>query len=162
MDPALRFADILQILRRHDVDLILVGGIAAVLEGAPVSTFDLDIVVRPTPENQGRLLAALLDLNARYRDPAGRHIVPDAAKLETMRIHRLMTDFGPLDVLQTIGHSLAYPDLVGQTIDYEIEGFHVQTLRLEMVILSKEQAGRDKDKAVLPILHRTLQLKKPG
>jgi len=162
MDPALRFADILQILRRHDVDLILVGGIAAVLEGAPVSTFDLDIVVRQTSENQGRLLAALLDLNARYRDPAGRHILPDAAKLATMRIHRLMTDFGALDVLETIGHGLAYPDLIGQTIDYEVEGLHIQTLRLEIVILSKEQAGRDKDKAVLPILHRTLQLKKPG
>jgi len=161
MDPALRFADILQILRRHDVDLILVGGIAAVLEGAPVSTFDLDIVVRQTSENQGRLLAALLDLNARYRDPAGRHILP-VGHLATMRIHRLMTDFGALDVLETIGHGLAYPDLIGQTIDYEVEGLHIQTLRLEIVILSKEQAGRDKDKAVLPILHRTLQLKKPG
>jgi hypothetical protein len=31
---------------------------------------------------------------------------------------------------------------------------------LEAIILSKEQAGREKDLAALPILRRTLQLKK--
>lgn len=33
------------------VELIVVGGLAAVLHGAPVVTFDLDIVHRQTPEN---------------------------------------------------------------------------------------------------------------
>jgi len=47
-EAPLKFADILQVLSRRGVDYILVGGIAAVLEGAPVSTFDLDVVIHRT------------------------------------------------------------------------------------------------------------------
>lgn len=40
-----------------------------------------------------------------------------------------------------------------------IEGAHVPVLKLETIIRSKEQANRDKDRATLPILRRTLRLK---
>ncbi len=50
-------------------------------------TLDLDIVYERTSENIGRLAEALRELNAVYHDPAGRKIVPDASKLETIRLH---------------------------------------------------------------------------
>jgi predicted nucleotidyltransferase len=159
MDAAFRFLHILEVLARHDVEFIVVGGVAAILEGAPVSTFDLDVVIRPTAEDRDHLLEALRELNARYLDPAGRLILPDRAKLDTMRLHRLVTDSGPLDVLESIGHGSTYPDLVGETEIYEISGLRVRTLRLGMIIRSKEEANRDKDQATLPILRRTLRLK---
>jgi hypothetical protein len=59
MAAALRFVDILEVLSRHEVDLIVVGGVAAILEGAPVSTFDLDVVILRVKENHTQLLAAL-------------------------------------------------------------------------------------------------------
>jgi len=40
----IRFLDALAVLVRHDVEFIVVGGVAVILEGAPVSTLDLDIV----------------------------------------------------------------------------------------------------------------------
>jgi predicted nucleotidyltransferase len=159
MDAALRFLDLLKILARHGVEFILVGGVAAVLEGAPVSTFDLDVMVRPTAEDRDRLLKALHELNARYLDPAGRQIFPDRAKLDTLRIHRLLTDCGPLDVLEQIGHSLTYSDLIKETEVYEVDGLPIRTLRLEMIIRSKEEANRAKDHATLPILRQTLRLR---
>lgn len=154
------FYDILRILSRHQVDFILVGGVAAILEGAPVSTFDLDIVWNRVAENQPRLLAALQELNALYLDVADRHIAPDDEKLTTLRLHRLKTDFGTLDVMETIGDGMAYQDLVGRSHLYEIDDIQVRILGLETVILSKEQAMREKDRAALPILRRTLQLRK--
>ena len=39
-----RFLELLQSLVEGNVEFIVVGGVAAVLEGVPVSTFDLDIV----------------------------------------------------------------------------------------------------------------------
>lgn len=159
MAVAPRFAEILAALSRHRVDFILVGGVAAILEGAPVSTLDLDVVIRPTPEDRKGLLGALEELHARYLDPAGRHVVPDAGKLETLRIHRLVTDFGPLDILASIGNGLTYEDLTGETSPYELGGMTVHVLNLATIIRSKEEANRDKDRAVLPILRRTLQLK---
>ncbi|HEY9423136.1 MAG TPA: hypothetical protein VIW92_17110 [Thermoanaerobaculia bacterium] len=115
---------------------------------------------RPTAENRERLLAALGELNARYLDPAGRHIVPDRTKLETLRLHQLLTDFGPFDVLERIGKGRSYEDLLDHTRIYEVSGIPLRTLRLEMIIRSKEEANRDKDRAVLPVLRRTLQLQK--
>ena len=44
MESAPKYLDILEILARHRVEHIVGGGVAAILEGAPVSTFDLIIV----------------------------------------------------------------------------------------------------------------------
>lgn len=135
------------------------GGVAAQLEGAPILTLDLDVLYDKTPENLVRLLAALHELEARYRDPAGRHIEPDLVKLETMRMHLLLTRLGALDVLGVIGNGLTYQDLSGRTISYELGEERVRVLELAAVIETKEHANRDKDRAVLPVLKQTLAMK---
>lgn len=81
----------------------MVEGVAAVLAGAPISTFDLDIVHDRSPTNVARLLSALADLDARYRDLTGRVLRPEARALEGEEHHRLLTRCGPLDVLGNIG-----------------------------------------------------------
>ncbi len=160
MPNQFRFLDILKVLCRHEVDFIVVGGVAAILEGAPVSTFDLDIVHLRDDENHDRLLSALEELNSRYRDPAGRYIVPDLNKIQTFRLHRLITDNGPLDLLTDIDPDLGFESLIEQTVLYEIAEVQVRVLRLEAVIESKVQSDRAKDRAVLPVLKRTLELKR--
>jgi hypothetical protein len=157
--PSLRFLGLLRTLLRHEVDFIVVGGVAALLEGAPILTLDLDVLYNRTPENRERLLGALRELNARYRDPAGRHILPDPEKLASFRLHLLLTDLGALDVLGTIGNGLTYQDLVGRTVAYELSGSRIRVLELAAVIETKEQANRDKDHATLPVLRQTLAAK---
>ncbi len=71
-----------------------------------------------------------------------------------------MTSAGPLDVLGTITGDLGYGDLLPHTIELQVdEGLRVRMLDLETLIATKEATGRDKDKAVLPILRRTLEEK---
>jgi hypothetical protein len=61
------------------VEFIIVGGVAAVLQGVPITTNDLDIVHRRTPENVVRLLELLLKLDATMRyDMARRGLRPTA------------------------------------------------------------------------------------
>jgi predicted nucleotidyltransferase len=156
----IKFDEILRVLVEHGVDFILVGGVAAVLRGVPLSTLDVDVVILRSDENLVPLLGALRALQARYLDPAGRFIVPDAGKLASLRMHRLSTAFGPLDVMETIGHGLSYADLISDTKLIEVAGVPVRVLGLESIIRSKEQANRDKDRATLPILRRTLLLKR--
>jgi|SRR3954447_4704606 hypothetical protein len=159
MDSAPKLIEILKVLSRHEVEFILVGGLAAITQGAPVLTFDLDIVFLKTAENLPRLLSALLELDAHYLDPAGRHIAPDAGKLASFRMHQLVTSLGPLDVMETIGAGMSYADLINDMQVTEVAGINVQVLGLATIILSKEQANRDKDRATLHILRRTLRLK---
>jgi hypothetical protein len=156
---SVRFLGLLRVLLRHRVDFFVVGGVAAQLEGAPILTLDLDVLYDKAPKNLERLLAALQELKARYRDPAGRHIEPDLGKLATMRTNLLHTELGALDVFGAIGNGLTYQDLAGRTVLYELGETQVRVLELASVIESKEQANRDKDRAVLPILRQTLALK---
>ena len=156
---SVKFLGLLRVLLRHGVDFFVVGGVAAQLEGAPILTLDLDVLYDKAPQNLDRLLAALRELKARYRDPAGRHIEPDMEKLQTMRMHLLLTELGALDVLGAIGNGFTYQDLADRTILYELGDAHVRVLELAAVIESKEQANREKDRAVLPVLRQTLVMK---
>ncbi|MGR3177095.1 MAG: hypothetical protein ACUZ8E_03445 [Candidatus Anammoxibacter sp.] len=67
-----------------------------------------------------------------------------------------MTKFGPLDLLGTIGNGLSYEDIIGHTEEINVSDFKLRILSLEKLINIKEDVGREKDKAVLPILKRTL------
>ncbi len=151
-----RFKDALIVLGRHEVEFIIVGGVAAVLNGAPIATFDLDIVHARDDENIQRLMAALVELDARYRDPAGRVLRPEPLSLGGTGHHLFITTCGPLDVLGMVGQNEGYDDLVVNGRVLTIGGHAVRVLDLPALIRTKEAAGRDKDKAALPVLRRAL------
>ena len=62
---------ILELLDRHAVEFVVVGGVAAVLQGAPITTFDIDVLVKVDDLNSERLMAALVELEARFREHSG-------------------------------------------------------------------------------------------
>ncbi len=151
-----RFDEVLRILSRNEVEFIVVGGVAAILQGSPLSTEDIDLVYLSSKKNLSRLAAALEELEAHYLDPAGRHIEPDVTRLASMRVHLLKTNCGRVDVLRTVGQNLAFQDLVEETRLLEVADFVVKVLNLEMIIATKEQAGRPKDRSQLPFLRQLL------
>ena len=53
------FRDLLGLFNAHKVDYLIVGAHALAYHGAPRYTGDLDILVRPSPENAHRILQAL-------------------------------------------------------------------------------------------------------
>lgn len=156
MDARPEFAAILDVLSQHGVSFIVVGGVAAVLSGAPVNTLDTDVLLERSPENLERLVVALVELDAIYRDPAHRRIEPTVERLKGLGQQQLLTRFGPLDVLGTIGHQRTYDELRSRTVEMPLRGRVVRVLELGAVIESKEEANRPKDRAVLPVLRETL------
>ena len=151
-----QFVRLIEELVAHRVDFIVVGGVAAVIEGAPVSTFDLDVLVRFEPDNLERLVAALDDLDTTYVDPAGRVIRPAVERFGTDGQHLFRTRHGRLDVLSSIGNGSRYEDLIDHTNLRLVAGSNITVLELQETIRSKEEANRPKDRAVLEILRRTL------
>jgi len=155
------FDAILRLFSESGVEFIVVGGVSAVLQGAPVNTFDLDIVHRRAPENIQRVLAALDKLDAYYRLQRERRLRPNASHLQSLGHHLLTTSAGYLDLLGSIGDFLTYEDLVEHSEPMQIaEGSCVPVLKLDTLISLKQQAGREKDIAMLPILRRTLEEKR--
>ncbi len=156
-NPSTDFPALLRTLVAHEVDFVIVGGIAAVLQGAPLATFDLDVVHSREAGNIDRLLSALQDLRAYYRGRGEQRLLPTSMHLASPGHQLLSTCFGPLDLLGTIGESLSYNDILPWTVELEVEGLCFRVLDLGKIIELKEQLGQEKDLAVLPLLRKTLQ-----
>jgi hypothetical protein len=153
-------ADLSTLLERlvaANVELILVGGLAAVAQGAPVTTHDVDIVHRRTPENVDRLLAFLSAVGARYRGRPGTPLPPDRTALLGPGHSLLATDLGPLDVLGAIEEGRGYDDLLGDTLSVGFGGGVVRVLTLDAIVALKRRSTHPKDRLMLPILEATLR-----
>ena len=153
-------ADDLVVLSLHEagVVLVVVGGTAAVLQGAPIITEDLDIVHHQTPENVDRLLAWLLAHGAYHRfDLANRRLPPTREQLAGTGQLNFQTDIGNLDVLCELGPGEGYEQLLDDTF---VLASGVRVLDLARLIVVKARAGRPKDRAVLPVLIATLDEKR--
>ncbi len=75
MSP-LRADEIFACLDRHSVRYVLIGGLAAVLHGSPLTTLDADICPDREAGNLERLAAALQEMDARIRTPDSETGVP--------------------------------------------------------------------------------------
>jgi hypothetical protein len=154
--PSAQFSEILRLLVSHDVDFIVVGMTAGVLQGAPVTTVDLDIVHSRSAENVARLLRVLGELDAVYRHDV-RRLRPQESHLVSPGHQLLSTTYGDLDCLGTIDDGKSYEDLLDRAVDLRLDDEHVvRVLGLPALIASKERAGRPKDLAALPVLRATL------
>ena len=143
------------------VEFIVVGGAAAVLHGAPTTTWDLDIVHRRSPASIDRLLAFLRQHDAVIRDPAGRDLRPGRGHLEARGQLQLLTDLGPLDLLGRLHDGRGYEELLDCTESVRDETIEFRVLDLATLIEVKSEAGRAKDRLLLPILVALLEERKP-
>jgi len=140
------------------VEFIIVGGAAAVMQGAPITTNDLDIVHRRTPENVTRLLEVLRRIDATMRyDFAHRGLRPTAEMLAGRGQINLSTSLGPLDPLCQLDEGKGYDELLPHSEPVMDQGRLLRVLNLPMLIAVKTKAGRPKDRLVLPILIATMQ-----
>jgi hypothetical protein len=149
------FLRILTLLEGHGVEYVVVGGVAAVLQGAPVTTFDIDALVKVDAANADRLLAALDALEARYREHGALH--PTRDDLLAGGHLLLMTNSGPLDILGFIGNGKRYEDFVGAMATIAVGDLSIRVLELEALIEEKRALGRDKDSAVVRLLEAVLR-----
>ncbi len=126
--------------------------VSAVIHGAPLTTFDLDLVYDRTPGNIAKILAALEELDAYVRIQNGRRLTVDETHLASSGHKLLRTRFGRVDFLGAIGDDEDYAALLPNARRFDIDGLRVQVLSLSKYIELKVQAGRAKDLAVLPTL----------
>lgn len=151
------FFTILRVLREHEVEFILVGGLCAVARGAPIVTMDVDIVHQRTPDNITRLVDALNELGAVHRHhPA--NLTPRASHFQGPGHSLWRTKAGHLDVLGTIDEGRGYDELIPFSSLCELDEYKYNMLTLEELVGVKQRAGRSKDLAVLPVLRNTLEL----
>ncbi len=147
-------ATLLERLVEAGVNLVVVGGVAAVSQGAPVTTFDLDVVHRRTVENVRRIIQVLRSIGAHY---CGRpELFPSEEALLGPGRHLLMTTLGPLDLLGAIEQGLDYEALLPDTREIETPVGLVRVLSLSKIVHLKRASTHEKDRAMLPFLEAAL------
>lgn len=150
----------LEFLGRHDIECVIIGGVAGTLHGAAIPTTDLDVCYSRTAANLLRLAAALQSVNARLRNAPPN--LPFLLAAETLRKglnFTFITDVGDLDLLgevRGIGH---YDKVVEGASSFELLGYEFKVIALDKLILAKRTAGRAKDLVAVAELEAILSRK---
>jgi predicted nucleotidyltransferase len=147
---------VLRTLVRHDVDFVLIGGIAAIVLGSSYSSSDLDVAYARDRANLERLAEALRELGATLRGaPPELPFQLDADTLEAGLNFRFTTRGGDLDVFGEPAGAPRYEELKRRASVEQIEGVEIRVASIDHLIAMKEAAGREKDRLLASQL-RTL------
>lgn len=150
------FLAALKVLSQHRVEFVVVGGLAATLQGVPLVTFDVDIVHARDEENLDRLMAALAEMHAVYRTD-DRSLPPDRAALAGAGHSLFRTKLGVLDVLGAIEGGATYDDLLPDALEVTVRDVRFRLVRLERLAALKRLGSRDKDALTLRMIEETLR-----
>ena len=140
LDDALR---VIASLNEAGVDYVVVGGVALNLHGLVRATEDLDVFVRPDPENIERLRRAL---KAVWADPEIDQITAEDLCGDYPAVR-----YGPpegslyLDILTRLGEATLFADLEFQ--EKEVEGVRVRVATPKTLYRMKRDTVRPIDKA---------------
>ena len=132
-----RLKGVFESFQKHDVRYLVIGSIASILYGVPRATFDLDILIEPTPDNAQRLLDSLLDAGL------GTASLTNVKELLSNEI-TVFKDWVRIDV-QTVTPGLNFQEAWEHRETMTFQGQIFYVLSKKDLISSKRASGRDVD-----------------
>ncbi|MFI5003767.1 MAG: nucleotidyl transferase AbiEii/AbiGii toxin family protein [Solirubrobacterales bacterium] len=144
--PAFKLGSLLRRLTEAEVDFVIIGGVAVVLQASPRFTRDLDICYATAQENLERLGGLLTDLGAKLRGiEEDLPFAPDPRTLTQTQILTLRTGEGDIDLLVEPAGSPDYAALRRRADRMDLDGLTVAVACIEDLIAMKRAAGRPQD-----------------
>jgi len=139
-------------LRLARLEAIVIGNSASMLNGAPVTTQDIDLLIRDTKMNRRKL--------ARFSEGIGG--TAPAPVSELSKVEWIEGDLAvPVEIhYDRISGGLTFAAVRSRAELVAVGDEKLRVADLADVIRSKTAANRPKDRAVLPILRDTLAAKK--
>ncbi|MEY4579045.1 MAG: hypothetical protein RL701_3748 [Pseudomonadota bacterium] len=136
------YVDLLVELHDAAVEFVLLGGWAVAVHGHGRATDDLDILVRPTPENAMRVVLAL----QRFGAPLEAHGV--TAELFSKPLYGYRIGIKPVLIeLLTSVSGIDFDQAAHEQVTVEIEGRAISVIGKQALLANKRAAGRLKDLA---------------
>ena len=139
------FKELLALLNSHNVDYLIVGAYALALHGSPRFTGDLDIYVKPDPENAHRILATLNDFGF------GCLQLEEKDLTELNQVIQLGVPPVRNDLLTSLT-GLDWAEAAAGRLKGELGGVPVLFLGKREYIRNKKALGRQKDLADAEVL----------
>ena len=126
----LEIDELIAVLVDHDVNFVVVGGVAAQVHGHRRTTMDFDLTPDPDPENLRRLNVALVELEARPVD-GGEEV--------------LLTRHGQIHILKEPKGARPFDEMRERALVVDLDGSEVAVVSLDDLIRMKRAAGRPGD-----------------
>jgi hypothetical protein len=139
------FTDMLSALSEAGVDFLIVGAHALAAHGVPRATGDLDIWIRPTPDNAARALRALEAFGA----PLAGLTVEDLTRPDT--VFQIGLPPARIDILSGIT-GVSFAEAWDRRVAVRLAEGDVAVLSKEDFIANKTAVGRPKDLADMALL----------
>ena len=156
-------AALVQALVDTEVDFVIVGGVAVVLQAMPRFTKDLDICYSTAPDNLDALGSVLVGLAARLRRiPEAVPFVPDGRTLSQTKILCLTTRVGDIDLLVEPDGAPPYDTLRKRASVMDLSGRSVRIASIEDMLAMKRAAGRPQDLVDIESLEVARELAPPS
>jgi predicted nucleotidyltransferase len=139
-----------EVLTRHGVEFIVIGGQAEWVMGSPRITFDVDLCYRRNRENLERLANALKELNPTLRGaPPDLPFIIDAKSLALGSNFTLNTSIVDLDLLGYVEPIGDFEALAKRAQTYRVGSYDLHVIDLDDLIKIKQHIRRPKDQQSL-------------
>jgi hypothetical protein len=139
---------ILGALVDHEVDFVVLGGIAVIYYGYVRLTVDVDILPAPHEANMRRLAAALESLDAMGAGPHGQRLPLNLSHPASLAVgnYFLDTKFGGLDLVNGPRPDVKrYRRIEAAAVEATVSGHKLKVIAKADLIAMKREAGRPKD-----------------
>ena len=138
------------VLLRHGVEFIVIGGQAESILGSPRVTYDTDLCYRRTPQNLENLAGALKELEVTLRNaPKDLPFSIDATALALGDNFTFDTKFESVDFLGYVEPLGGYEEIIEQCTTYPLGDLELNVISLDDLITIKRHIGRPKDQESL-------------
>ena len=144
----IEFEQLIKLVAASGAEVVLIGGLAVILQGGERSTKDVDFAYRRTRQTAQAIAKALKDFHPRPVDfPEGLPFVWDEATLRNMSVLTLTSDLGRIDFLSAPEGVESVEALLARAVPADIDGVTVLVASIEDLIAMKQAANRDQDRA---------------
>jgi hypothetical protein len=138
--------ELFRVLAEHDVDYLVIGGVAAQVHGRRRTTKDLDVTPAPETENFERLAAALVALDAHPTELGRSAPSPTAEQLRLAPIvPPLTTRHGELHILNDVPGATDYIGMRSRALKTDLDGIAMLIVCVDDLIRMKRTVGRPSD-----------------
>jgi predicted nucleotidyltransferase len=138
---------IAEVLLRHGVRFIVIGGQAELLHGSARVTYDVDLCYERSRDNLERLAEALREIGVSLRDaPPDLPFLLDAHTLAMGTNFTFDSKFEALDLLGWVEPLGGYEEIGRNAEIYPVGGIELKVISLEDLIRIKEHIQRPKDR----------------
>jgi hypothetical protein len=146
-DTPLDAERILRALAEHEVQYVLIGGLAAQIYGPMRAEGYAELIPAPDPANLECLAAALRELDARVLNEGHEDTAIEAGMLPRATIWQFTTRDGGIDVMHDVPGGDPYAELSERAIHVRLGDFDVPVVDLDDLIRMKLARGRPLDLA---------------